>query len=397
MSIHPLVALAVIAALPIVWLITRGPQVSNLSPAVSLWLGIVSGLVAFHFRKLQVLIAISSTFVLLGMLEFGAWILDARCAPDSKVYSYSGDPPVGFIAEHPAVGYAFRGPARLWVTATIGDEVIYDSVRYSIDTFSRRTCEPTVESPRHALFFGGSFAFGEGLTNQQTISCQFQAVSGNQYQSYNYAMMGWGPSQTYNQLGFDDLFEDIQQRSGIAVYSFIGEHIRRTTWNISNAAEYPEYPFFALSKNGDLEGPFKTRDRRRLRVATQSFRFLHDYSPLFRTVVNPSLIRAESDEEAVLTTARVLAAARRRYQNRFDGEFIVLLWPRSRLLRDLENLLIKELSTLGVPVVQVPPLPGPAQHAYLHPKDSHPNAEETAWIAKSLHGEVLSLGANSGD
>ncbi|MCJ7756349.1 MAG: hypothetical protein MUP13_17450, partial [Thermoanaerobaculales bacterium] len=212
-----------------------------------------------------------------------------------------------------------------------------------------------------------------------------------EYQSYNYGMMGWGPSQTYAQLGVDELFSDIRQRSGIAIFSFIGDHIYRTTWNIGTAAEFPEYPFFQLSESGDLVGPLKARDRRSLRSATAVFKFLRGYSPMFRILVDPSMLRIESDEEAVMITARVLEAARHRYRNRFDGEFFVLLWPRSRLEPELEELFVHELTGLGVPVIRVPKLPGKPTDAFLHPKDHHPSSKEVTWVARSLLSEILAL------
>ena len=382
---------ALISISAVAWFALNGIGTSNLSAAINFGLGTIAGFAAYRYRRLRLLISISSTFLFLGVLEIAVQYYESSLAPASKIYSYTGEASLGWMAEHPLVGYAFRGPARLWATATIGDEILYDSVFYSIDSLSRRTCDPAFDTPKHALFFGGSFAFGEGLSNAQMIACQFQTASENKYQSYNYGMMGWGPSQAFVQLGVDELFSDIQQRSGIAVFSFIGDHIYRTTWNIGVVAEFQEYPFFRLSESGDLVGPLKARDRWNLRSATNVFKFWRGYSPMFRTLVDPSMIRIDSDEEAVMTTARVLEAARRRYRNRFDGEFIVLLWPRSRLAPELEELFVQELTELGVPVIRVPKLPGKSTDAFLHPKDSHPSSRETTWVARSLLGEVLAM------
>jgi hypothetical protein len=80
----------------------------------------------------------------------------------------------------------------------------------------------------------------------------------------------------------------------------------------------------------------------------------------------------------------VLAGARDRYRERFDGEFFVLIWPRSRLDAALEEQLVRELERRAVPTVRVPAMTGREAEAYLHPLDSHPNAAETEWIARSL-------------
>jgi hypothetical protein len=381
----------VISIPAIVWLAFGAHGTANLSAPASIWLGVVLGVASFRWRDLRCLIAVSSTLLILGSLEYAASYYESKILAPPKIYSYSGVPSVGWMAEHPLVGYAFRGPARLSASASIGDEVLYDSVQYSVDTLSRRTSSATVEPPQHALFFGGSFAFGEGLSNSEMIAGQFETASDEQYEGFNYGMMGWGASQAYIQLGIDDLFSDIWQRSGIAVFCFVGDHIYRTTWNIDTAANYPEYPFFQLSDSGKLVGPFKTRDRWHLELAASAFRFLQGYSPLFRTLETPSFFRIESDIDAVKITAQVLAATRLRYLDRFNGTFTVLIWPRFRLDPILEERLIEELEMLDVPVIRVPKLPGDPSNAQLHPKDAHPSAKEVAWIALALLDEVRSL------
>jgi len=179
----------------------------------------------------------------------------------AKKYSYDANVPPGWIAEHQLVGYAFRGPVELLATATIGKDVIYDGVPYQIDDRSRRPCAAIRHPTHHALFFGGSFAFGEGLSNDQTLGCQFQKMSGGEYESTTYAMMGWGAAQAVIELGVDSLFVDIKEPSGIAVFAFIDDHVYRTTWKIDTASDFADYPFFSTKENGDLEGPFRASDR----------------------------------------------------------------------------------------------------------------------------------------
>ena len=291
---------------------------------------------------------------------------------------------MGWIAEHEFVGYAFNGPVELLASATVKNEVVYENVPYRIDRFGRRSCSLAKEPTRHALFFGGSYAFGEGLANDQTLGCRFQQVTDGEYQSLTYAMMGWGASQTLVQLGFDSLFADIRQASGIAVFSFIGDHVFRTTWNIDAASDFAGYPFYSLTDDGVLEGPFKASDRRYLGLARDFYSLMRDFSPGFRNLVNPGWFRITSDAQAATTTARVLGAARQRYLERFDGEFIVLLWPRSGLDPRLEALFIEELDQQDVTVIKVPPLPGGPPEARLHPLDGHPSAKETTWVARYL-------------
>ncbi len=351
---------------------------------MALWIGSLAAVGFITTKHRKILLSISSLFLCLGAVETGMLAYQEFVKAPAKKYSYEADVAPGWISEHGLVGYAFRGPVKLLAMATIGSEVLYEAVPYQIDGYSRRRCAVTRHPTRHALFFGGSFAFGEGLSNDQTLGCQFQKLSGGEYESTTYAMMGWGAAQTFAQLGVDSLFADIEEPSGIAVYSFLDDHIYRTTWKIDTASDFPEYPFFSLTRNGTLEGPFNATDKWELNLARGFFTFLRESSPIFRTLVSPSWFQISSDPQAVITTARVLGAARQRYQARVDGEFIVLLWPRSRLDPELEELFVGELTNQGVIVVKVPRLPGDPSEAQLHPLDGHPSSKEVRWVAQCL-------------
>lgn len=379
-----LVGFGALIAAAAFWISIRGVNLRNLSPALALWIGslAVVGFITTKHRK--ILLSISSFFLCLGAVETGMLAYQEFVESPAKKYSYEADVAPGWIAEHRLVGYAFRGPVKLLATATIGSEVLYEAVPYQIDGYSRRPCAVTRHPTRHALFFGGSFAFGEGLSNDQTLGCQFQKLSGGEYESTTYAMMGWGAAQTLAQLGVDSLFADIEESSGIAVYSFLDDHIYRTTWKIDTASDFPEYPFFSLNHNGTLEGPFNAADKWELNLARGLFTFLREFSPTFRTLISPSWFQISSDAQAVITTARVLGAARQRYQVRVNGEFIVLLWPRSTLDPELEELFVGELTNQGVIVVKVPRLPGDPSEAQLHPLDGHPSSKEVRWVAQCL-------------
>ena len=371
------------------WIGLRGADLRNLSPALALWIGALAAVGLIVGKRRKFLLTIASLFLLLGIVETTTLAYEEFVKAPAKKYSYEANVAPGWMADHRLVGYAFRGPVELLATATIGKDVIYERVPYKIDGHSRRVCAATQHPTRHALFFGGSFAFGEGLSNDQTLGCQFQKISGGEYESTTYGMMGWGAAQAFIELSVDSLFADIKEPSGIAVFAFIDDHIYRTTWKIDTASDFLEYPFFASAENGALEGPFKASDKWWLGLERDFFSFLKDVSPTFRTLVKPSWFQITSDAQAVITTARVLGAARKLYRARFDGEFIVLLWPRSRLDPILENLFADELANLDVPVFRVPVLPGDPERAQLHPMDGHPSSEETAWVARALYERVL--------
>lgn len=386
------VFLAAFVATVALWLILRGGGLQNLSPFVTFWGGAFAIVWFIAGKHRPIAVSLASLCFVLTIVELASLAYETTIKAPPKKYFYTANTDAAWISEHDAVGYAFKGPVALSASASIGDEFLYRNVPYEIDGFSRRSCESSGNPSRHALFFGGSFAFGEGLPNERTLGCEFQRISGGTYRSETYAMMGWGASQTLIQLGYDSLFSDIRQPSGIAVHSFIGDHVFRTTWNLGAASDFPCMPFFRLSQDGALEGPFNSTEEWHLGLARDLFTTLKSTSPTFRALVRPEWFRTMNEHDAAITTARVLGAAGKRYRQRFDGEFIVLLWPRSRLTPAVEAAFVSELDEQGVVVIDVPPLPGDPLEAQLHPLDGHPSAKEARWVARCLYDAIETAG-----
>jgi len=117
------------------------------------------------------------------------------------------------------------------LSSSFKDEtVIFKDVEYNFDDKGRRkSLSDSGKSTKHALFFGGSFTFGAGVPQYQTLPSNFQRISNHEYRSYNYGGDGFGPGAMFVQLDRDELFDDIALTNGIAVYSFIAAHLTRST------------------------------------------------------------------------------------------------------------------------------------------------------------------------
>lgn len=78
----------------------------------------------------------------------------------------------------PTLGFVPHPENRVVESMYVEDVLVYEDVVYEYDAKRRRVLPPIgTTPPKHALFFGGSFTFGEGLSKEEMLTAQFQAVS----------------------------------------------------------------------------------------------------------------------------------------------------------------------------------------------------------------------------
>ena len=141
-------------------------------------------------------------------------------------------------------------------------------VTYSIDLHGRRvTPVPEGSSPeKAALFFGGSWVYGSGLDDRDTLAAAFSRLY-PQYRSYNYAYERYGPSQALDLIRVRDLRAEIPEDVGLAFYVLTGPDLARVigTMRISTrwcrrCSNYVVDDSGAVVRDGDLStaNPLRT-------------------------------------------------------------------------------------------------------------------------------------------
>ncbi len=265
-------------------------------------------------------------------------------------------------------------------------EYVFRDVVYSTDDRGRRRSLGAAEDPRpdkHALFFGGSFTFGMGVADDATLPSQFETVSAGEYEAYNFGAGGYGTAQMYLQLGLDRLLDDIPQKSGIAVYSLIADHINRSTpHRLDRLVSFRKSPLFRLDAEGRLDGPFRMKDDPELSAAMEAFEAKRRASPLQRAVGGARAETYLPTDQALEVLAQLIVGAKARYDERFDGQFVVLLWPRMNRQRASWESLWQRLRDSGIAIVEVAEL---GDGAIIHESDGHPSAAEYRWVAQALY------------
>jgi hypothetical protein len=217
-------------------------------------------------------VGIGLALVLLAGVELAFYYLNLENNRqlENVVFDFVSDstkPDVRFDGEHAQalfqrddwLGYRPVPDMRVVASRENGDEVFYTAT-YSIDDYGRRVTplEPPADRSEFILFFGGSYTFGEGVSDHETMPYYVSSLASN-YRSYNYGVGGYGPQQLLAQLQRDSVTQGIGERQGILIYTFISEHVDRAIGSMlihNQRGDVMPYYFLdasgALVRKGDL-------------------------------------------------------------------------------------------------------------------------------------------------
>lgn len=263
---------------------------------------------------------------------------------------------------------------------------IYD-VTYSIDSESRRVTPTTSNGQREKfiLFFGGSFTFGEGLEDNETIP-YYTGQYAKGFMPYNYGFHGHSAAEMLIKLRSMTIQEEIEQDRGVLIYTFIDAHIIRvvgsmrvvTTWGKNR-------PFFYLDKIGTLhkDGSFES-GRPGLMLL---YRLLSKSKIL--ELLNVDLPYKITDNHFELFTV-IVEEAYKSYKKQFpESDFYFLIYPRSQYTAVLKRFLDRK----KIPYLDYSMFIDRWNPKFiLAPEDRHPNALANRIVARKI---VEDLGLNS--
>ena len=304
-----------------------------------------------------------------------------------------------------SLGYRYRTglkPMRARLVGQDSGRVIYDVV-YSFDPQGNRvsTPAPAAEQKPAALFLGGSFMFGEGLKDQDTLPSQFAQISA--VPAINAGMHGYGSHQAYRLLDDDTLYRQRtnQQPVQLVVYRVIGNHAIRAS------GRYPWDrfgPCYQVVGTGSLQyqGSFQACGRR--------WGFHNAASNILQTLENsrePFTRDIAETWERALTTERdhrrhlALIAGMQKKASQRGAVFVVVnetLSPAKtpdasgRYACSVDSSAVavgQELRRMGIRVLdthQVLSLAECTNGSWIIPGDGHPSATANRQLARALAG-----------
>ncbi len=312
---------------------------------------------------------------LLCVIEVVLWIVPEHAATPEETVSPApeGGSAEDYLEDDVApLGYRPRPNSQADAKLLYDGRVIYD-VSYTIDSDGLRvTPSALAEAPPVALlFFGGSFTFGEGLNDSESMPYRLAEMTDRRYHVLNFGFHGYGPHQMLAALESGMVDKILGARiPEFILYQAVNDHARRAAGYVSWDTHGPRY---RLEANGSvtLEGPFD------------------------QTVPKPSMLRRSSIGRRILDSRRgratdadrerlagIVTRSRKIAEKKWPGvKFLVLVWDtdgsRSRRFA-------RELERWGIQfrlVSDVIPNYFEDREMYLIPHDNHPNADAQDRIA----------------
>ncbi len=251
---------------------------------------------------------------------------------------------------------------------SVRGETIYD-VSYTIDDrYARRTSDFTsAEAGRDLFFFGGSFVFGEGVEDDETLPSVVARLT-TEWRVTNFGFPGHGPSQMLQRLESDAPLQDSVPDDVTLVYVFIPGHVRRVIGSMRVATSWGrKFPSYALDADGELHLSGTFSDSRPVLSKWYALLSRERILKYYGVDIPPSI-----GVEHLQLTARVIAAAHDRFLARFGSdEFYVVLYPSNPRDEFSAKEIIPYLDTVDVTYFDYTELFDDGDSYWL-PHDDHP-------------------------
>ncbi len=287
-----------------------------------------------------------------------------------------------YVTRNLSLGYGPKGPERYQVNVIKrfkgSGDTIYN-VNYGFDGGIRDTPGSKLEGQEFTLFLGGSFTFGEGVNDHETLPSAYAQLS-EDVMVRNYGFHGYGPHQSLMTLE-EDILQDsslFTYEEGHVYYLFIPDHIKRM---LGRAPWDTRGPYLYLEE-GILKygGTFKDLHLKYTR-GFRALRLLWFNSKIYGKFFWPQLI--EKKENLDLVIAIIYEMNRIVEARNFNFTVIFEYQPERKSL--IESIK-KTLTSYGVEYIDLKEsIPRKEQGLYLK-YDPHPSPKFYHLIAKHLLG-----------
>lgn len=279
------------------------------------------------------------------------------------------------------------------VWKTLGDKRIFDVV-YTITPQGFRYIPgfDALDASRALIvFLGGSYAFGEGLDDDETLPYFLAAKTNWSLPTLNVAFSGYGSHQMLRTLELGRLHDLGYERIRAAVYVALPGHANRAAgevwWD-------PVGPKYELDASGRLQyrGRFTEVPNA---VSGVFYRYLQLIQVARRSRVMDRAINlvagAESANPAANAElmAQIVSRSAAILDEQYHAKLTVLFWDDDS---ELSSLVLAALAEKGIHVLKVSEvIPLSERHRYEISQDGHPNAAANELLAEYL---IRSLGFN---
>lgn len=320
-------------------------------------------------RKRLALVGLGLALGLVGAVVLG-WVVgrgDGRELPEYRIESAGAG---SYFSNDPDLGYAPPPSIRARSWRLHEDEPIYD-VRYTIDAQRLRVTPGVRKRGRAVVFFGGSYTFGEGVEDEETMPASVGRWLRGRTKIVNAGFHGYGPHQMLRALETDRLDPILGDGVEHVIYQGIDGHVRRsagrTTWDLAG-------PAYEL-RDGTVEhvGPFRGPG------LTTVGRTLNRFGPtraLLAWWLTPGEAEAARDRELYV---EIVARAAQIVRDRYGARFSVVYWDHA------DDPIPEMLEARGLDLIRVSnAFEGQPWRRFVLDVDRHPSRRGHAKIGRAV-------------
>ncbi|HSG29985.1 MAG TPA: hypothetical protein VLB82_00395 [Thermodesulfobacteriota bacterium] len=306
----------------------------------------------------------------------------------SKSYTINSDGTItdgGTILQDEILGKKPTSNIRFRDYNKTGDTIVYDYIA-TTDKYHRRMTpvSPGQNKEEFLIFFGGSFVWGAANDNETIPFYTSKCL--NKFMTYNYGYGGYGTQQMLAKLQTNEIANEIDYKTGTAVYVFIPWHVYRVVGSMQQSTTFANYhPYYYLDEDDNLvrSGNFQ-EGRPYLNIA---YRIIGKSRILKYFRINLPFI----SEEHIYLTYRIIRESHLEFSNQFkDSKFYVLFYPVNSKFIEGRNYIVQlkiYLDKQGIEYLDFTDLFDPSKNEYKIP-DGHPSVYANKVIANNICAEL---------
>jgi hypothetical protein len=324
--------------------------------------------------------ALSTAAFLLGLagIEFGLYLIEPR---GQEVGAVRVQTPPDWYPYDPVLQYKLRPNTTVKARATRNGQLLYD-VTYHIDATGARVTPGSVDAGPTYIVMGDSYAFSEGVNDNQTAASLFAQRLKPPAHVVNFGVPGWGATHQVRALETGLFDKAVVGKVAAVIVWVTPPHLERVTGEASWLGGAPRYDFGADGKL-HYSGTFA------------EYRWTHPWAGLgylarthfrfARRLTNAAMEREQARLYVALT-----ARLKELVEERYHAPLVLLsngpeVSPPDQ--PDLQYLpAFDGLRAIGAPVISVRKLLGPPAGwaPYFIPHDGHPTPVMNGLVADAL-------------
>jgi len=338
-------------------------------------------------------IVYNMSFVIFALTIFECYIF---YQDTSMNYTYKGTyRSPDYIQYDDILGYCPQKNKKVISAKYFKNKCLYD-VEYTIDSNGLRISSPLVSSSTVAaaaddddtqciLFFGGSFTFGEGVHDYESLPYQVAKKAIKQkFNVYNFSFHGYGPHQMLSALEHGLVAQIVEcSNKTVIIYQAIKDHIFRA----QGLRQWDKHgPAYELDKDGHLifSGHFDDNYLLPIRVIRQlekSYTYQKLYSKQNKITQKSLELFIEIIKQSKMCAKKIL----------LDIKFHVIFWDNVYCEPSLIKML-EQLEKNGIFIHFITNIitdVNTNKWNYFITDDGHPNSKAYSIISKYIYDEIL--------